>query len=63
MKVIYPQPGKKEQWIKAMEKLVDAGFMTGEELNRCLEYGGMPEGLLKSIKARMDLFWIEFKGN
>lgn len=61
--MIYPKPDGKEKWIKAMNEVVQKGFMSKEELNLCLEAGGMPEDLLEKVRLRMDLFYNQFKAN
>lgn len=61
--MIYPKPDEKEKWIKGMNNCVQGGFMSKEELNLCLEAGGMPEDLYEKIHLRIETFGIQFNGN
>lgn len=58
--IIYPEPEKKDQWLKAMADVFRKGYINEQELYECYQLGGMPEDLLVKTKARMDLFWREF---
>jgi len=59
-KIIYPEPDKKEKWIKAMKVMVKKSYMLEEELNQCLELGCMPGKILEKIKIRIDLITVHF---
>ena len=50
--IIYPLPGKKDQWLKEMADLWNKGFMTDQELYRCYQLEGMPKKILEKINIR-----------
>ena len=58
--IIYPEPGKKDQWLKAMGDIFNKGFMTDKELYQCFKLGGTPQITLTKIKIRMDLVTVHF---
>lgn len=61
--IIYPEPDKKEKWIKALNEGLKKGFMSKQEFTQCIELGGIPEDLALKVKARIDVFGILFHGN
>jgi hypothetical protein len=53
--IFYPEPSKKDEWLKEIADLWNKGFMTDQELYQCYQLGGMPKNTQEKIKIRKDL--------
>lgn len=62
-KINYPIPGKKAEFIKALNEFVEKGVMAQNELDYCLILGGISDEILNKINARMVLSHAQYQKN